>query len=387
MLRQPLFLIYFVVFLNSLGFGIIFPLLPFYAKNFQASEITIGILAASFAIAQFIFSPLWGKLSDKYGRKPIIAISLLGSAISFVLFGFAKNLTALFILRFFQGIFSGAALPTAKAYAADITSEKERTKVMGKLGACLSLGFILGPAFGGVLNHDGFALPFLTAALVFFLNFLFVFFQLPEVKNRRKKDAPQTNPFFPRMGNNQLLPYFLMVGLWSYGLSNNQVAIPLLGMESLKISSASIGWLFTLSAVTSLIIQTIFLGKAVQVINEKHLPKIGLAVMALALFLMAFSTSFLFLALTMMLLAAGGSFTRPVLNSLISKSEPENQGANLGMGMSFEALGRIIGPITSGFLFQRFQGFGPFWAAALLIIIFLFLENKNRLFKRLAVES
>lgn len=386
-MRHPLYLIYFVVFLNSLGFGIIFPLLPFYAKNFQASEITIGILAASFAIAQFFFSPLWGKLSDKYGRKPIIAISLLGSAISFVLFGLAKNLTALFVLRFFQGIFSGASLPTAKAYAADITSEEERTKVMGKLGACLSLGFILGPAFGGVLSHDGFSLPFLTAALIFFLNFLFVFFQLPEVKNGKKKVPLKINWLFPLPVNSQLLPYFFMVGLWSYGLSNNQVAIPLLGMDSLNISPTSIGWLFTLSAVTSLVIQTIFLGKAVQKINEKILPKIGLSIMALALFLMAFSNSFLFLALTMMLLAAGGAFTRPVLNSLISKSEPENQGVNLGMGMSFEALGRIVGPITGGFLFHRFQGFGPFWVAAFLIIIFLIVTNKNRLLKRVAVKS
>lgn len=375
--------LYLAIFINSLGFGIIFPLLPFYAKSFQASEMTIGLLAASFAIAQFIFSPFWGRLSDRYGRKPIIALSLLGLSISFFSFGLAKNLTFLFISRIFQGIFSSAALPTAQAYVADATKKEERTKFMGRLGATTAMGFILGPAFGGLLNHNGFALPFFTASGISFLNFFFVLFWLPEVISNKEKLIIAKQGLFNflrvwRAFKSSLLPYFLMASLWSYGLSNNQVAIPLFGMEKLNLSSASsIGWLFTLMASTSAIVQGLFLGKISRKITEPKTAKTGLFIMALALFFMAFANSIIYLASAMMIMAVGSALTRPTLNSLISKLTPENQGISLGTATSFEAMGRILGPITAGFLFQRFGGTGPFWTTAFLIFIFL-LFSINR---------
>lgn len=425
MKRNPLFILYLAIFINSLGFGIIFPLLPFYAKSFQASEITIGLLASSYAISQFFFSPLWGRLSDRFGRKPIIALSLLGLAISFVSFGLAKNLIFLFVSRIFQGIFSAAAMPTAQAYVADASKKDERTKFMGRLGAATALGFILGPAFGGLLSHNGFPLPFFTAAIISFLSFLFVLFWLPEVISKKEESfvakegifnfgqiwqAPlevigrKIFQIFLRRNNkikennialdnktinkkggklltgqglkSRLLPYFIMAGLWSYGLSNNQVAIPLLAMEKISLSSTSIGWLFTLMAVTSVLIQGFFLGRISQRIAELKIVRTGLLIMALGLFFMAFSNSFVFLVITMMILAIGSAFTRPTLNSLISKLTPESQGVSLGTTASFEAMGRILGPLTGGLLFQHFQGFGPLWTSAFLIFIFLFLYQK-----------
>src|SRR3972149_1914504 len=152
MKKPPLFLLYLTIFVNIIGFGMVFPLLPFYARHFQASEFTVGLLAGSFAIAQFILSPIWGRLSDRYGRKPIIAIALLGLSFSFLLFGLANSLTWLFVGRVLQGVFSGAALPVAQAYVSDVTSKEERIKGMGNLGASLSAGFIFGPGIGGTLS-------------------------------------------------------------------------------------------------------------------------------------------------------------------------------------------------------------------------------------------
>lgn len=382
--KSSLFLLYLAIFVNGLGFGIIFPLLPFYAKSFQASEITIGILASSFAISQFLFSPFWGRLSDRYGRKPIIAISLLGLAVSFFSFALAKNLVFLFISRFFQGIFSAAGMPTAQAYVADVTKKEERTKALGRLGAAISLGFILGPAFGGFLSKNGFPLPFLMAALISFLNFIFVLFLLPEVISQKSEMLAIKQGLFNfkqiwQGFKSSLLPYFVMASLWSYGLSNNQVAIPLSAMEKLKLSPASIGWLFTFMGSTSVITQGLFLGKISQKFTELKIAKTGLMFMALALFFMAFSNSFLFLAITIIILAVGSALLRPTLQSLVSKLGQEKQGLNMGALTSFEAIGRILGPLTAGFLFQNFQGYGPFWTASFLIILFLFFwKQKGR---------
>ena len=149
----------------------IFPLLPLYARLFNASNFTIGALAASFAVAQLIVSPLWGILSDKYGRRPIIAIGLLGIAVNFFLFGLATGIFMLFISRFMQGIFSGALMVSARAYIADLTTPEERIRAMGYVGAALSLGVILGPAIGGMFAEINISLPFYAASVLALVNF------------------------------------------------------------------------------------------------------------------------------------------------------------------------------------------------------------------------
>lgn len=385
--NSPIFLLYVTIFVTIIGFGMILPLLPLYAKSFQLSEVTIGILASSFAVAQFLFSPLWGRLSDRFGRKPIIAIALLGSAISFASFGLATNLLALFITRFFQGIFSAAALPTAKAYVADITSKEERTGAMGRLGAALALGFIFGPALAGLLSQRGLSFPFFVAAGICFLNFLFVLFWLPEVLPKKTEKSFIKKGFF-NLGEiwhslgGLLLPYFIMIALWSYGISNNQVAIPLFGMETLNLSAVAIGWLFTIMGTSSAIAQGFFVSKVSRKFKEESVAKTGLFIMALGLFLMAFSSSYIFLAATMIILSIGSAFSRPILNSIISKLTPEGQGTTLGTAMGFEAMGRILGPLGTGFLFQRFGCFGPFWVSAFVIFLFLLLHKIFRSFKK-----
>src|SRR3989344_6345651 len=174
LIRSPLFFIYCAVLVNAVAFSLVFPLLPLYAKQFHMSDLALGLLASSFAIAQLFLSPFWGTLSDKFGRKPIIAIGLLGMSASFFVFAAAASPLLLFVSRFFQGVFSSAVLPSARAYIADSTTEEDRVQAMGYVGAFLSTGFIFGPAIGGYLAALSLPLPFLAAGVVALLNFLLV---------------------------------------------------------------------------------------------------------------------------------------------------------------------------------------------------------------------
>lgn len=391
--NSPLFLLYFTIFVNNIGFGIILPLLPFYAKNFQASGTTIGILAASYAIAQFIFATFWGQLSDSFGRKIIITISLLGSTLSYLIFGLANSLTVLFVARFLQGVFAAATLPVAKAYVADTTSKEERTMAMGQLGAALGLGMIFGPAVGGFLSSRSLSLPFIIASVVSFLNFIFVFFKLPDIVLKEKERFSILQSFTSNFKQvwiglrSKLLPYFIMIALWSYGVSNNQAVVPLFGQEKLNLSAGQVSLLFTIMGFASAIFQGLLIGKIAKKWGEERTVKFGLLAMALSLFLMSFSPTAFFLTVTIIALSFGSALARPTLNSIISKLAIEGQGTTMGIAMSFEALGKILGPATGGYLFERFYGFGPFWVSAFSILLFLIFYNRNYIFSFLKLKT
>ena len=163
-MQLKFYFIYLTVFVNVMAFTLVFPLLPLYAKAFNTTSFQIGLLAASFGLAQLFFSPLWGMISDRIGRKPTILIGVAGLALGFLMFGFANSLQSLFIARFLQGIFSGAALPSARAYVADLTNKNERVKAMGRVGAAMALGVIVGPFIGTVLAETSLSFPFFVSA-------------------------------------------------------------------------------------------------------------------------------------------------------------------------------------------------------------------------------
>ena len=183
---SPLVIIFFTVFIDLLGFGIIIPLLPFYAEHYGASAFVVGLLSTSFSAAQFLFAPLWGRLSDRIGRRPVILIGLLGSALSYALFAIATSLPLLFVARTLAGI-AGANIPTAQAFIADVTTPEKRARGMGLIGAAFGLGFIFGPAIGGFLSHWGYAAPAWFAAALSFANFAAALVLLPE--SRPKHDG------------------------------------------------------------------------------------------------------------------------------------------------------------------------------------------------------
>lgn len=374
--KPRLFFIYLTIFINIVGFGMIFPLLPFYAKHFNASETTIGLLAASYALGQFFISPVWGRLSDRFGRKPIIAISLLGLSFSYLMFGFASNLMWLFVSRILQGIFSGAAIPVAQAYVSDVTSKEDRIKGMGNLGASLASGFIFGPGIGGVLSVIHFSFPFFVASAVAILNFLLVFLFLPESLSKKVEKLAITEGFFNftqmyRGLKGELGSFFILVFLWSFALTNNEVAVPLFGNERLNLSASTIGYFFSAQGLLAALMQSVLIYKITRFLGEHRTAVLGLLIMSIGLFLVPFAKLPSLLLVFMVLMTLGSSMTRPTLASLVSKETREGQGTTMGIFSSFESLGRVFGPLLGGWLFSTFGFHSPFSISAMLILVTL----------------
>lgn len=370
------FFIYLTIFVNIIGFGMVFPLIPYYGTKFGSSEATIGLIMASFAVGQFLFSPLWGRLSDRFGRKPIISMALLGLSLSFITFALAHNLFWLFMMRFLQGVFSAAANPVAHAYVADVTTKEERIRGMGNLGAALALGFIFGPGIGGILSNISLEFPFLAAAGLAILNFLFVQIFLPESLAQKstklviKEGLINLKPMYQAI-KGEMGTLFILTFLWSYALSNNQVAVPLLGYEKLQISAFLVGLFFSAQGAVSALAQIAFVHKVAARLGEHQTALTGLSLMALALFLMPFSTQAWMMVAAMMVVALGSSLARPTLSSLISKETKEGQGTTMGVATAFESFGRILGPMLGGFLFSSLGYFSPFFVCSAAVFIIL----------------
>lgn len=371
MKKSPLFFIYFATFVNIIGFGMVFPLLPYYAREFQASETLIGFLASSFAVGEFFFAPIWGRLSDRFGRKPILAISLLGISFALGSFAIANSLTWLFISRFLQGVFSAGTFTSASAYVADITTKEDRIKGMSKLGASVAAGFIFGPAIGGILSSINHQLPFFAASVLTLINLVFVQALLKESLKIKEEKLVLKEGFLNIKAmyhglRGELGTLFILIFLWSYALSNNQVAIPLYGAEILMVSAATIGIFFSLQGFTSASVQWFLLAKITGKLGEHHTAVLGLALMALSLFLMPFLAIPYMLASLMIVFSFGSAITRPTVQTLISKKTHEGQGTTMGIAASFESMGRIIGPILGGFVFYK-SGF--LWAFLMVVTV------------------
>lgn len=374
--KSHLFFIYLTIFINILGFGMVFPLLPFYAQHFHASDATIGLLASSFAIAQFILSPIWGRLSDRFGRKPIIQIGLLGMSLSFLLFGFANNLILLFIARILQGAFSAASISVAQAYVADVTSKEERIKGMGNLGASLAAGFIFGPGIGGILSTINLSFPFFVAATLAFLNFLSVQLFLPESLSKQAETMMIKEGLlnFKHMYyglKGELGSFFILIFLWSFALTNNEVAVPLFGSERLNLYPLTIGFFFSGMGLMSVFMQAFLIYKITKLFGEHKTAVLGLAIMATGLFLIPFALNSLTLAAFMILMASGSSMARPTITTLVSKETKEGQGTTMGIFSSFESLGRVFGPLLGGWAYSTFGFHSPFTSSAVLIFLTL----------------
>ena len=388
--RTSLFLIYVTVFINIVAFSMVFPLLPLYAKLYNASDISIGLLAASFAAAQFLFSPIWGMLSDKFGRKPIILVGLLGSAASFLVFGFAENLTMLFISRFFQGVFSAASIPAARAYIADITTKKERVREMGRIGASLALGVILGPAIGGLLAGTSHSLPFFGAAAVAGVAFLFVFKFLPEsLQSKNNASIAFKKGIFASASGIQtglqssLMRLFLLSFFWSFLMSNNAVAVPLLSIEVFRAQATDVGMLFVVMGVVAAIVQFFLISKIAALFGDRTVIIGGLTLMALGFMIMPFLPPTLILLYVAVAIAALGSATaRPVITALISKETKEGQGATMGTANAFESLGRLIGPILGGILFAFHVSIPFLFSGAVVLLALVFLVTTTNFLKQ-----
>ena len=292
--RSPVVVIFTTVFIDLVGFGIVIPVLPFYAQgtSFNATPRTVGILFASYSVMQLIFSPILGNLSDKYGRRPVLLLSIIGTGIGFLILGLATTITMLFIGRILDGI-TGGNISTAQAYMADITSEENRAKAMGMIGAAFGLGFIFGPAIGGILSRWGIHVPFFFAAALCFANATLLYFGLPETidtKNAAKDPVRRGRLRDARSALKEpkllflLVIYFLFIMAFSIMTSS----FSFYTMFRFGYDAQETGYLFAYVGLIAVIIQGGLMGRLVKRFGEVPLVIIGALCFAISLFAVPF---------------------------------------------------------------------------------------------------
>lgn len=361
MKRSPLLVIFITVFIDLVGFGIVIPVLPFYAEGtkFGATPSQVGLLFASYSVMQLVFAPILGRLSDKYGRRPILLASLLGTALGFLILGFATTLLMLFVGRIIDGI-SGGNISTAQAYIADVTTKEDRAKGMGLIGAAFGLGFVFGPAIGGVLSRWGINVPFLFAGSLAFANAILLYFTLPETVT---PDHPARVSAASGRGWHQLVAslknarlgfvltiYFLSIVAFSIMTAT----FSLFMMFRLGYDAFHNGWVFAFVGVVSALIQGGLIGKLVKTFGEPWLVIVGGLLFTGSLFAIPFVTPVTGLVAILALgaaIAIGQALSAPSLSSLASKSASAGeQGGVLGVTQSVASLARAVGPSLAALL-------------------------------------
>ncbi len=338
------------VLLDLLGFGIIIPILPLYASDFGASPYMIGLLLASYSLAQLVFAPIWGRLSDRVGRKPILVITLVGSAIGSLVLGLAGSILVLFIGRIIDGI-SGASVAVARAIVADTADETNRPRLMGLLGAALGIGFVLGPALGGLAGLFGPRVPFLIAGSIAAINAVVAARRLPETKKVTESRATLSLRSIGGLdGEVARLITLSFVAVAAFSLFETTFA--LLAAERLALTGPQISLVFALVGVVLVGTQAGLVGVVSNRYQEITIIGIGLALNIPGFVLVAFSTSWLQLAPGLVLLAVGQGLLAPAISSAIAGRAPAGHaGVVLGVQQSAAGLARVVGPITGGVLF------------------------------------
>lgn len=383
--KSGLIVIFLTVFLDLVGFGIIIPLSPYLARQFSASPFQIGFLMAIYSLMQFVFSPFWGGLSDRVGRRPVILISLLGGMFSYLIFAFSSSILMLFIARGLAGVFGGN-ISAAHAYIADITPAHERSKGMGLLGAAFGLGFIFGPLLGGALGvvgqHIGSEPPFglsfsaLGAAGLCLANFLFAWKVLGEslppekrklttssnVGKRRRVQEIITQLRRPVVGS--LIFVFFLSGLAMAQMES--MLFPFVAdVFHWDLKTASLG--FAYIGILMVFTQGYLIRKWMPILGEPKVLSIGLLLFSISLFAIPGSTTVALIGVTMTVLGVGNGMMRPPTIGAISLLTPDHeQGAVMGVTNSIASLGRILGPLIGGYIYEHMSRGAPFFLAGTL---------------------
>ena len=391
--REILTIVFITIFLDLVGFGILIPIQPFYAESFGARPTTITLLGAVFSLVQFVFAPFLGRASDRVGRRPIMLITIAANVLGYLLFATGQSLFMLFVARAISG-FGSANLATAQAIIADHTEPEKRAKGMGIVGAAFGLGFILGPAIGGVFGQFGLAVPAFVAAILSTVNFAVAFWLLPET---RRAAAPETSPerevsetgvsATKRSGlswsalkeavalpNVAQLYWIYFVGTVAFSLMEQVLGLfiertwvvaatpagTLLGPERatdpLRKAVSLTAYFLVLVGITLSVVQGLLIGRLARRFGESRLVVVGTAVVCLGLALIPVFGSFkrfsIFLTLAPIIAVGSGIYT-PSIHSLLSKSTSQGSyGGALGLGQSLSALGRVIGPALAGPMFE-----------------------------------
>lgn len=379
---KRIWIISLIMFINLLGVGIIFPLLPYYAESMGADYMTIGYLGTMYPLFQIFSAPLLGKISDSFGRRPVLLFSLLGTVLGFFFLGAAKNLVWLFIARIIDGASAGNT-PTAFAYVADITNEKNRTQGMTRVSSAIWLGFVFGPAVGGILSQFGYSTPAYAAAIVSAGGLLLAWFFLPEslhtTDHARSEQLLFPHQQIVKLLHRTYLALIIFTSLFfecAFWLMDSTLALFL--QHRFHFSSTQTGYLFTYFAVIGIISQLVFAKKLLHFYREQTLLFIAGLCVGASLCFMAISSqvSVFFILITMN--AFGVSIIKPLLNSIASKSaHKDEQGSIIGTKDAVDTIATLIGPIAGTSLFSIAMGL-PYVTGGIICLLALLLIVVSR---------
>ena len=364
----PLGIVFTTVLIDLIGFGIVIPLMPLYAERFGASPTQIGLLTASYAFMQFLFAPVWGRVSDRIGRRPVILASLVGTAIASLVFGLADALWLLFAARIVDGI-SGASYAAAQAYVADVTTPEERAHGMGMIGAAFGLGFVVGPALGALFAAIDPRVPFFVAAGLAAANFALAWSRLPE--SRRPDSAPTTYSrvalLRASLASRVLAPLVWLSFVGTFGFVAMEATFALLGERRYGFGLEEIGLVFTYIGVVAAIVQGGVVRRVVRRFGEWPVLQVGLVTTGVALALLAVTYSTWALFPVLFLLAAGSGLVFPTVTALVSQRAPAgDQGGVLGLMASTGGLARMTSPVAATLLFEYVGESAPYVLGAVL---------------------
>ncbi|WP_338753488.1 MFS transporter [Bacillus sp. FJAT-52991] len=380
--KGPLLLLSFNLFIIMVGIGLVIPILPFYVEEFGAGARTLGALIAVYSFMQFLFAPVWGKLSDKIGRKPLITAGLLGFAAAEFLFAFATDIWMLFTARMLAGIFGSALMPTAMAYVSDVTTSQERGKGMGILGASMGLGIVIGPGIGGWLAEYDLSYPFIFAGIAAIVAAIVSVLVLPESysKEQREKDAqrkanePSVNQW-EQFKQTMLSPagfLLFLVFLLSFGLANFQSIFGYYSWERYNYGPKDVGLIMLIIGLIGTFVQGYGVGKITKRFGDRNTVLGSLLLSAVGFVIMTLATNFVGVIVTTGLFFIGNSLLRPSVNSLLSKYAGSKQGYIMGLNNSFLSLGNVAGPLVAGMLFEWNIYFPYLFGGAVMLVGFLF---------------
>ncbi len=379
--RRAFTTVFVTILLDLIGFGMILPLLPFYAQELHATPAQIGLLFSSYSLTQLLFSPLLGRLSDRVGRRPVLLVSICGSAAAHLMFALAGSFWMLVLARSLAGV-AAANYSIAQAYMADVSTSEDRSKAMGLVGAAFGVGFVLGPALGGMLARIGHQAVPLTAAGLSAINFLIALVWLPESLPAEVRRRSQARPWIDPSGlvrvwrNVPLRGLMLLFFLVMFCFSLFEATLALYCQQRFGFGASETSWLFVYVGIVLVVVQGALIGRLVKRFGERRLILSGIALMAAGLVVLPAGPSLWVLLASLLLLALGSGMHNPSTLGLLSQLTHEgSQGGTIGLSRSFGALARTLGPAAGTWIFGAAGPSWPFWTAGALMLVALFIAR------------
>ena len=374
-MTRPLVIIFLTIFVNLVGFGIIIPLLPFYAETFGASPLVIGLLFAVFSACQLVAAPALGDLSDKYGRRPILIFSLAGTVVSFVMLAMAHSIAMLFFARIVDGL-SGGNISTARAYVADVTEPKDRAKAYGLIGAAFGLGFIMGPALSGVLARYSYTAPVWAAAGITLVATLMAWLWLPETVHRAAAGTGMPFRNLAEMMRRPGLRRMLWIDfIYWFAFAIFQTTFALFVARRFGFDVSQTGYFFAAFGILGAVVQGAAIRPIVHRLGDKSTFILGLACAAIGLVGATLAHTVVLFTIALIPVALGIGFGHPTVSALVSRAgRDDEQGRVQGAAGAMESLGRAIGPVWGNAALARFGDGMPYMSAAACLLLTLMLS-------------